>query len=141
MNNDGKFKLLYELSNAEYKDELERSDKINVRATHIFTVLNVAFPLLVGVVLRDEFWRSLKDFNYFVIGVLCFLVLAIFSCLISAWYRLFEIFRNRKVRKIDLVNGGEFEDVVYDDNKDLNYLYWKLHKTFQALIKENEKNI
>lgn len=140
VDDENKFKLLYELIYAEYNSEIARSKKVEEKAVRLFTVLNIIFPLLLTVILKYQFWKELQSINVLITSVLIFLFVVIFCSLIFAWFELFKNLRNKKIAKIDLTKDNEFEDIVYDDSKDMSYLYWKIYKTCQKAIEDNKLN-
>lgn len=141
MNDDvDKFKFLYELISAEYKDEIERSRKVEEKAMRLFTFLNIIFALLASIVLKYDFWKELKEVNTMIVGFLVFLSILIFLLLIDAWRVLFKSLKNKKVKKLVLEQDNEFEDIVYDDSKGMEFLYWRAYKNCQSAIEYNRNS-
>lgn len=141
MNDDvDKFKFLYELISAEYKDEIERSRKVEEKAMRLFTFLNIIFALLASIVLKYDFWKELKEVNTMIVGFIVFLSILIFLLLIDAWRVLFKSLKNKKVKKLVLEQDNEFEDIVYDDNKGMEFLYWRAYKNCQSAIEYNRNS-
>lgn len=132
-----KFEFLYHLIKAEYQSEIERIQKIDERAMRLFAVLSVIFPLLANIVLRYEFWKSLKELDSWIFAFLIGLMISIFLALMSAWYELFKNLRNKKIEKIDFGYHNVFEDIVYDDSKNMQFLYWQTYKTCQMALMRN----
>lgn len=132
-----KLEFLYNLIKDDCQREFDRGHKLEEKANRLFTVLNIAFPVLAGIVIKYEFWKDIKSLNFLVIGILCFLVVLIFVCLMSAWYDLLGVFRIREVCKIDLVNGKNYQNIVDCNEKDIGNLYKLAIRDQKLLISKN----
>lgn len=137
--NKEKFKLLYEITYSEYKDELDRIKSIEDKTGRLFTLLNLTVTLFVTF-LTNKLVASF--YSKLVIGsqaLLVVLVLGIFITVILAWFELFKNLNNKKYKRLELKANNVFEDIAYDDSKDINYFYWQAYKTLQKAIEENGK--
>ena len=56
-----KFKTLYEIAFHKYKDECDRSKRIEEKVGRIFTVLNIFIVLAVTAITKNEYWSSFKN--------------------------------------------------------------------------------
>lgn len=134
-----KFKLLYEIAYAEYKEELDRIKSIEDKAGKIFTLLNLSVTLLVTFLtnkLVANFYNNLVILSQ---GILTGLVILMFITVILAWFELFKNLTNKKYKRLDLKANNTFEDIAYDDSKDINYFYWQAYKNLQKAVDENSK--
>ena len=134
-----KYKILYEIIFHEYKTEINRSEAIDEKVTKFFTVLNILLTLLIALLTRPIYWESFTHINILLKVVSILSIMFLFYFLASAWLDLFKHLRSRKVTKLELGLNNEFEDIVYDDDKDINFLYFKAYKTYQEAIWENAK--
>lgn len=130
-----KYKLLFDVAFHEYKSEIERAKSVEDKVNKLFTVLNILMTVFIALLLRQDFWLLLKKLNNFFQFLEFMLMAVIFGYLAMAWYELFKNLKTRKVVKLELET--DYEDIVYDDSKDVNYLYWKLYKTYKSAIVEN----
>lgn len=130
-----KFKTLYEIAFHEYKDECERSKRIEEKVGRIFTVLNIFIVLAVTAITKNEYWNSFKN-HYLIFQIFEIIILLLFfSLLFFAWSKLLSVMQDAKVKKLEL--NHELEDVIYDDEQNPNHLYWKLYKTYRSSIEQN----
>lgn len=134
-----KYKLLYEMIFHEYKTEIDRSQAIDEKVTKFFTVLNILLSLLIALLTRPIYWESFVEINLFFKVVNILSAMLLFGFLAAAWFDLFKQLRIRKVTRLELGLNNDFENIVYDDDKDINYLYFKAYRTCQESISENAK--
>ena len=48
--------------------------------------------------------------------------------------------KSYQVKKVVLEQDNEFEDIVYDDSKGMDFLYWKAYKNCQSAIEYNRNS-
>lgn len=132
-----KYKLLYEISNEEYKAENLRFDSVIDKASKLFALLNVLISLLFTLIISKYFLEVYTKLNTFfrVITILLFISVLIF--LLVAWLKLFKLFKNKISFRIDLKNDNELEKIVDDDTKHVNHLYFVAYRAYQKSIAEN----
>lgn len=131
-NIDEKFKALYDLMDFEYKRVLERNKKAEEKAMRLFTIVNVMIPLLVTVFIKDTFWNYfIKNSHVLFSSILLFLIVLLFLFLTFAWLDLFKLLQTKESHVLPLHKNNRLEDIVYDDEKDINYFYWLVYKTEQ----------
>lgn len=135
--NKEKFKLLYEVAIQEYKDVTTHVNSITPKVISFFTILNVILTLCVAFVSNQQFITFIGNSSKIVQVSLVILIAFTFIFLLIAWYFFFGYLRSSKFIKIDLKEESNIVKTVYDDNLDINYLYFLLYKNYQQAIETN----
>ncbi|HAV5451923.1 TPA: hypothetical protein JI086_17695 [Acinetobacter baumannii] len=130
-----KFKTLYDVAFHEYKDECERSKRIDEKVGRIFTVLNIFIVLAITAVTKNEYWTNFKTHNIFFQTFEIFILILFFSFLFFAWSKLLSAMQDNEIKKIEL--NHQLEDLVYEDEKNANYLYWTIYRTYRRSLEQN----
>ena len=132
-----KYQVLYDIVFHEYKTEIERSKSIDEKVTKLFTVLNILITIIVALLTRSIYWEYLGEANIIlkILNILAMIIM--FNFLAKAWFSLFKHLKSRRVKKLEIGLGNDFEDIVYDDSKNVSFLYFKAYKTYQKSILEN----
>lgn len=132
-----KYKLLYEISNEEYKAENLRFDSVVDKASKLFALLNVLISLLFTLIISKYFLEIYTKLNTFFREITILLFISVLIFLLVAWLKLFKLFKNKISFRIDLKNDNELEKIADDDTKHVNHLYFVAYRAYQKSIAEN----
>lgn len=132
---DVKFKTLYDVALHEYKDECERSKRIDEKVGRIFTVLNIFIVLAITAVTKNEYWNIFKTHNIFFQLFEIIVLIIFFIFLFCAWSKLLSAMQDNEIKKLEL--NHQLEDLIYDDEKNAKFLYWTLYKTYRRSLEQN----